>query len=105
MKFLVISKQKYQIPPEAAVPLIDAFMAYIDKYTASGKLETIWSYAGGQDGGGIANVGSLDELDALLAEYPFRPFSDVEIHPLVDTKGSIQRTKQRILAMAQMSSG
>jgi muconolactone delta-isomerase len=65
MKFLIISKPKHMIPPEFTVPLVDAFSAFLDQYSASGKLESVWSFAGTQGGGGIINVDSLEELDAI----------------------------------------
>jgi muconolactone delta-isomerase len=105
MKFLVISKPKHMFPPEFAVPLIDAFSAFIDKYEATGQLESSWSFAGTQGGGGIANVDSLEELDSIMVEYPFGPFSDVEVYPLVDLKESLQRSKQVSQMMAQQMGG
>jgi muconolactone delta-isomerase len=105
MKFLVISKPKHPVPPERAVPLVDAFMAWIDKYSQIGQIESIWSFAGTSAGGGIVNVDSADELDACMREYPFAAFSDIEIYPLVDAKESLQRIKQFVQTMAQMSSG
>ena len=105
MKFLVISKPKHLVPPEAALPLIDAFLAFIDKYSATGQLESSWSFTVAGGGGGIANVDSLDELDAIMTEYPFGPYSDVEIYPMVNLKESLQRSKKFIQSMAQMRSG
>ena len=55
--------------------------------------------------GGIANVDSLEELDAVMAEFPFGVFSDIEIIPLVDLAGSIQRAQQAAQAMAAGASG
>ena len=89
------------VPPELTVPLIDAFEAFLNKYEAAGKLESVWSYAGTQGGGGIANVDSLEELDAIMQEYPFGPFSDVEIYALADLRASLQNTKQVAQMMAQ----
>jgi len=50
-------------------------------------------------GGGIANVGSLEELDAVMAEFPFGAISDVEVIPLVDLDASLERMKQSVEAM------
>jgi muconolactone delta-isomerase len=105
MKFLLISKPKHPVPVERAVPLIDAFLAWIDKYSETGQLESSWAYAGTNAGGGIANVHSVEELDAIVAEYPFAAFSDIEIYPLANLKESLQRKKQFVQTMAQMSSG
>ena len=105
MKFLVISKPKHMIPPEFTVPLIDAFSAFLDNYSASGTLESVFSFAGSQGGGGILNVDSLEELDAIMAEYPFGPSSEVEVYPLTDLKESLQRSKQIAQMMAQQMGG
>lgn len=105
MKFLVISRPKHPVPPERSLALIDAFSAWIDKYTAAGKLESTWTFAGTRAGGGIANVNSAEELDAIVSEYPFAAFSDLETYPLVDAKQSIQQLKKYIQAMAQAMSG
>jgi muconolactone delta-isomerase len=98
MKFLVITKSKHLAPPEVAVGLIDAMGPWQSKY--AGKFEQIWGFAGIQGGGGIVNVGSLEELDAIMTEFPFLVFSKIEIIPLVDLDGYLQRTKQVAQAMA-----
>ena len=79
-----------------AVGLIDAMGAWRSKY--AGKLEQVWGFAGIEGGGGIANVDSLEELDALMVEFPFRVFSDIEVIPLVDLDGHLQRSKQAVQA-------
>ncbi len=101
MKFLVTSTTKNPIPPEMVPALVDAMAAWASKYTESGKLEAVWSFAGLAGGGGIANVDSLEELDAILVEFPFGPFSEIEILPIVDLNESLQRLKQAALAVAQ----
>jgi muconolactone delta-isomerase len=100
MRFLIISKTMHMVPPEMGPGLVDAFSAYIAKYTESGKVEQSWSFAGLNAGCAILNVASLDELDAILQEYPLGPFSELEVHGLVDLQQSIQRTKEIMQAMA-----
>ena len=96
MKFMVISKPRHLAPPEMIIPLLDGFLAWLDKYTENGQLEDSWNFAGTQGGGGIVNVDSHEELDAIMAEYPFGPFSEIEIYPLSDLRESLQRGKARI---------
>ena len=103
MRFLVHTSSKHPIPPEMVPSLIDAMTEFANKYTESGKLEDVWSYGGLAGGGGIANVDSLEELDAIMLEFPFGPFSDVATFPLVDLQGSLQR--QRVVFQAMMGSG
>ena len=99
MRFLVVAKAKTPFPPEMAMGLVDAMSAWARKHTASGKFEQVWGVAGVQAGGGIANVNSLEEMDAIMAEFPFGPFSDVEVSGLVDLESSLKNTKQAIQAM------
>jgi muconolactone delta-isomerase len=82
-----------------AAGLIDAMAEWVRKQTASGKIEQVWGFAGLQAGTGIANVNSLEELDALMIEFPFAPFSDIEIYGLVDIGKSLQTMKQAVQAM------
>ena len=37
---------------------------------------------------------SLEELDAIMAEFPFGPFSDTEIVPIVDLVPALQRANR-----------
>ncbi len=98
MRFLVITKTKHMAPPEMALKLLDAIGPWQKKH--AGKLEQVWGFAGIQGGGGIANVNSLEELDGIMAEFPMLAVSDIEILPLVDLDGSLQRAKQAMQAMA-----
>ncbi len=101
MKFLVTTTSKHPFPPKAVSGLIDAMTTWAGKYTESGKLEAVWSFAGLTGGGGIANVDSLEEMDTIMAEFPFGPFSEIEILPLVELNESLQRVKQAAMAMAE----
>lgn len=86
-----------------AEALMDAMGLWQDKY--AGKIEQSWAFAGVQGGGGIANVESLEELDAMMAEFPFLAFSDVQIYGLVDLDGALQRARQAFQAMAEGMGG
>jgi muconolactone delta-isomerase len=100
MRFVVTSTAQFPIPPEMAPRVMDAMIAWFNKYTQNGKLETGWSEAGRRGGGGILNVDSLEELDAILTELPIGPFSEIEVRPIVDLVDSIERGKQAFAAMA-----
>ena len=97
MKFLIIVKNKQMPPPEALPGLIDGTLAWARKYQK--QVSEIWSFAGRQAGGAIANVESLDELDAILAELPIGPFSETEVHPLVGLDVSLRHQKESLHAM------
>ncbi len=100
MRFLVSGKNKYPMPPEIAPDVVDATIAWGKKYIGNGKFEQLWGLAGMSEGGGVANVNSADELDAIMTEFPLGPFTEIEVHPLVDMVGSMERLKQVMQAAA-----
>lgn len=100
MRFLVATKANQPLPPEMAMGLVDAMAGWARKHTASGKFEQVWGVAGVRGGGGILKVDSLEEVDAIMAEFPFGPFSDVEVYGLVDLETTLKNAKQAIQAMA-----
>ena len=100
MKFLVVTKSKMFPPPEMALSLSNAVDAWVKKYRASGKLEQVWGFAGLQGGGGIGNVNSLEELNEVMAEFPWAPFSETEIYGLVDFETTQKHQRQAMQAMA-----
>jgi muconolactone delta-isomerase len=59
-----------------------------------------WTNAGKAGGGGILNVESLEELDAILVEFPVGPFSEIEVVPITELQASLERSKQMFAAMA-----
>ena len=100
MRFLVTSKPVRPIPPDVAPALIEAMTAWANRYTENGTLEVVWSLAGRSGGGGICNVDWLEDLDALMAEYPLGPFSDVDALRIVELQGSLARLKSVVQAAA-----
>ncbi len=100
MRFLITGKNNFPMPPEMGSALVDATIAWAKKYTASGKIEQLWGLAGMSAGGGILNVNSADELDAIMTEFPLGPFTELEAHPLTDLVGSMERLKQAMQAAA-----
>lgn len=79
MQFLVITRQTAPPPPEMLVPMIGAMEAWATQLRATGKAKAMWSFAGTNGGGGLLDVESHEELDAIMARFPFGPFSHVEI--------------------------
>jgi muconolactone delta-isomerase len=56
---------------------------------ANKKAEQMWGFACVPGGGGILNVASIEELDAIMSEFPFRQFSDTEICALTDLEQAL----------------
>jgi muconolactone delta-isomerase len=102
MQFLIITKQSSPPPPEMVIPLIDAMEAWLAKNQADGTLKSSWSFAGTQGGGGIAEVDSHEQLDTIMAGFPFGPFSSIEVYALSDLAQSLAASRavfQQMMAM------
>jgi muconolactone delta-isomerase len=84
---------------EMAGAMIEGMKAWSRKYTASKKMEQIWTFAG-IGGGGIVNVASAEELDAIMGEYPFAQFSAIEIYPLADLEKGLDNFSNALKRMA-----
>ncbi len=83
MRFLISSKPKFPVPPEAVAALLAAMGQWVQKHSSSKKMEQIWGFAVGGGGGGILNVASHEELNAIMAEMPFSLFSDTDVQPII----------------------
>lgn len=100
MRVLIVSKAQFPIPPEAVPMLIDGMTAWMNKYTKEKKMEQVFGFAGLNGGGGILNVNSAEELDAIMTEFPFGPWSQNEVYILSDVNASLANFKR---VMAQMA--
>jgi muconolactone delta-isomerase len=97
MRFLIVTKSKSPLPLEMAMPMLQAMKGWLSQNSA--KTRESWGFAGTQGGGGIIEVDSLEELDAIMQAFPLAPFSETEIYPLVDVQESLDRSIQAIQAM------
>ena len=93
MQFLVITRQKTPAPPEMLMPMLGAMETWVAQNRASGKAKEVWGFAGAIGGGGVLEVQSHEELDAIMSRFPFAPFSTVEIIPLCAIEDSLNNAK------------
>jgi len=93
MQFLIVTKPASAPPPEMILPLIDAMSAWITANRASGKAKSLWSFAGTGGGGGVIDVDSHEELDEIMAGFPFGPFSTTEVYALSDLDRSLAASR------------
>ena len=70
MDFPLKTMMRDPMPPEMVAPMFEAPLGWAQKHRASGKLERMWNFAGLQGGGGILNVDSHEELEAIMNEFP-----------------------------------
>jgi len=102
MQFLIITKPSSPPPPEMVLPLIGAMEAWVAQGRKDGTSKAIWSFAGTQGGGGILEVESHEQLDEIMAGFPFAPFSSVEVYALADLDKSLAATRgvfEQMMAM------
>lgn len=100
MQFLITTNSKHVVPPEMVPMMIDGLVAWAEEY--EDKMESIWSTAGTPGGGAIVNVESLEELDELMIGFPFGPFSDINITPIVELGHSMERVKSHFEKVAAL---
>ena len=99
MKFLVISIQKTLPPPEMMPTLVEGLIQWVASGKGSGKLETIYSFAGQSGGMSIADVSSGEELDELMLRNPWAPFADIQIFPLSDIDSAMTGLREQVKKM------
>ena len=93
MQFLVITRPATPPPPEMLMPMIGAMEAWVAQNRASGKAKAVWAFAGTAGGGGVIEVESHEELDAIMVRFPFGPYSTVEVIALSDIDESLANAK------------
>ena len=99
MRFLVTVMPRHPVPPEIGLALVGAMKAFSEKY--KDKTEQDWAFAGLAGGGAILNVDSHEELDKIMGEFPFGPFSKVKIRPMADLATSMDNLARQLEAAVQ----
>jgi muconolactone delta-isomerase len=82
MRFMLIISNQFPVPPEMVPSLVERFVSWWNQYRD--KWESAGFFAGGTGGGGICNVVDAAELHRMMNEWPLIPFSQIDVHPLVD---------------------
>ena len=99
MQFLIITRQTSSPPPELLVPMLDAMLAWVAQYRTAGNVRSVFAFAGTPGGGGVLEVESHEELDAIMARFPFAPFSAIEVIALSDLDTSLANAKASVQEM------
>ena len=103
MRCMVTSNPGPINPPIDMMPrLVEAFAQWREKYRP--KMETFDFFAGRQGGCGIVNVRDEAELSQMMMEFPFGPFSEVRIEPVVDGDIGLKQLKESVTQMAMAAS-
>ena len=99
MKYLTIGSPKaIPVPPDQAVKLYTAAIAWIDKLIKNGTIEAMYIFP---EGGGMAisDVNSQEEAFDLLTSYPLYSFFDWKTKVLVDWKHAYNSIIERYKSM------
>ncbi len=99
MRFLVITRGREAVPPEMGMAMMQMMQGWLAEHRGSGKLEEAWSFAGLVGGGGIVNVDTLEELDAMMASFPFGQTSDLQVFGLADLDEGLANGLAQMQAM------
>ena len=97
----VIYRARSAPPPEMLPMLVEGTKQWLDHYGE--KFDTLWWF---EQGGGIGIMDASEgtELMQMMAEHPFTPYSDVEIHACIDPRTGIDLfgrvVSERMAAMA-----
>lgn len=101
MKFLIVTKSREAPPMEMALPMLQMMQGWVAEHRGSGKLLDTWSFAGTVGGGGILEVDSHEELDAIMTGFPFGQTSDVTVYALADLDAALAGAMANIQAMME----
>ncbi len=103
MRFLVIDRgPRFLVPPEQLPALLQAFADWRERYRST--TEVFEFFADGSGGFGIYNAPDEATLLQGLLDFPFRPFDDIEVRPILDGDKGLAQFQAFIQArMAAMS--
>ena len=103
MRALVIVEPGPASPPPEIMPvLLEAFAGWRDRWRP--KMEAFEFFAGRGGGWGLLNADEV-ELSQAMMEFPFAPFSTIQVHPTVDGDDGLARLTQTTKEMLAVLSG
>jgi len=90
-------------PPQAILPMLDAFKAWRERWRS--KMESFEFFAGRGGGWGVFNTTDEEELSQIVMEFPFPPFSSIQVHPTVNGDKALDRARETTAAMLAAMGG
>jgi hypothetical protein len=83
MRVFVADRGPRENPPFEQLPdLMEQFQDWRERWR--GKMESFEFFADGSGGFVVVNVDDEDELAQFMMEYPFGPFDEIDVQPIVD---------------------
>jgi hypothetical protein len=96
MKALVIGRPKFAIGPEIAPMITQGALAWYDRYKDS--FAEFGTFLGG-GGFALVEVDSAEELNKIIVEMPFAPFSDITAELYVEGDKGFHQFQDAMAAM------
>ena len=103
MRILIDVRPAFPIAPEQFPGLIAGFVAWRERHRA--KMESFDFYAGSAGGCGVVNVADEAELNQMMIEFPFAPYSRVECRPVLQGDAALAQWQAAMQAMAVAGQG
>ena len=82
MRALVVVEPRFPVPPEMFPTLLDGFAAWRDLHRDN--MESFEFFVGGGGGFGVVNVPDEATLNRMMVQYPFTPFSEITVRPILE---------------------
>src|SRR5215208_3487301 len=101
MRVFVLVEPKFFVSPDMFPSLLEGFADWRERYRD--RMESFEFFAGGGGGFGVVNVADEATLNQMMVEYPLLPFSEVEVHPLVDGDTALNQWRQTLQQMGGAS--
>jgi hypothetical protein len=98
MRALIVTRQRTAPPFEAMPMLVEAFNQWRERYRS--QMEEFSFFTSGNGGCGIVNVADEMELFQIAAQFPFSPFSTVQVEVLVEGDAALEFFTQMIQSQA-----
>jgi len=96
MKFLVVATPKGPAPPDMIPTMISGSEAWQQRYEDKFYAEGLFPGGGGF---AIVDVSDGAELQKMIVEHPFAPFSEIMTHPIVDSATGWRQAREAFAAM------
>ena len=100
MRVFVLVEPKFFVSPDMFPGLLEGFADWRERYRD--RMEAFEFFAGGGGGFGVFNVADEATLNQMMIEYPFTPFSELTVRPILEGDTALNQWRQ---VMQQMMGG
>jgi hypothetical protein len=92
MRAFVLVEPKFFTPPEVFPTLLEGFAAWRDANRE--HIEAFEFFAGGGGGFGIFNGPDEATLNRIMFQYPFFPYSQITVRPILDGDAALGQGRE-----------